>query len=55
MPSTHLTHASTRAIVRPRCPKCNAVMMLARIEPDRPGHFECPVCDYAASEVVHFN
>jgi hypothetical protein len=59
MPSTPLTHASTRAIVRPRCPKCSAVMMLARMEPDRPGHdkrtFECPVCDHAASEVVQFN
>jgi transposase-like protein len=59
MPSTYLTHASTRAIVRPRCPKCSAVMMLARIEPDRPGHdkrtFECPVCYRAESEVVQFN
>jgi hypothetical protein len=55
MPSSHLTHASTRAIVWPRC----ASMMLARIDPQGTGYdmqtFECPVCDHAESEVVQFN
>ena len=59
MPSSHLTHASTRAIVWPRCPKCGASMMLARIDPQGTGYdmqtFECPVCDHAESEVVQFN
>ena len=55
MPSTDLTHASTRAIVWPRCPKCGASMMLARIDPLRTGYdmetFECPVCDHAERNV----
>jgi hypothetical protein len=35
MPPSNLTHASSRAITRPPCPKCGATMMLARIEPIR--------------------
>jgi hypothetical protein len=36
---------------RPRCPKCNTHMMLARIAPARVGFdlrtFECAACDHA--------
>jgi hypothetical protein len=59
MTNSHLTHASTRAIVRPRCPKCVAIMMLASIDSQGTGYdmrtFECPVCDHPESEVVQFN
>jgi hypothetical protein len=45
MPPSNLTHASSRAITRPRSPKCGTIMMLARIEPHTPGYhmrtFEC--------------
>jgi hypothetical protein len=38
------------AIERPACPKCNAPMMLAGIEPARPGvdlhTFECAICSH---------
>jgi hypothetical protein len=38
------------AIERPACPKCKAQMMLASIEPARPGvdlhTFECAVCNH---------
>jgi len=38
------------AIERPACPKCNAVMMLASIEPARAGvdlhTFECAICNH---------
>jgi transposase-like protein len=58
MPTFDPTHASSRAIVRPVCPRCGAMMMLSRIEPDSPGHdkriFECPVCNHSKSEVVKF-
>jgi hypothetical protein len=57
MPSS-TTHASSRAIIRPPCPKCGTTMMLARIEPHTPGYdmrtFECPTCHYSESAVVHF-
>ncbi len=50
--------ASSRAIIRPPCPKCGTTMMLARIESDTPGYdrrtFECPTCDYWESAVVRF-
>jgi transposase-like protein len=53
----YFTHASTRAIPRPPCPKCGATMMMARIEPDVPGHdrrtFECKNCGNAKTEVVN--
>ena len=38
------------AIERPACPKCKVQMMLASIEPRRPGvdlhTFECAVCNH---------
>ena len=38
------------AFERPACPKCKAPMMLASIEPARPGAdlhtFECAVCNH---------
>jgi hypothetical protein len=38
------------AFERPACPKCKAAMMLASIEPARPGvdlhTFECAVCNH---------
>ena len=53
-----ITHASSRAIIRPPCPKCGTTMMLARIEFDTSGYdrrmFECPTCDYWESAVVRF-
>jgi transposase-like protein len=58
MPPSNLTHASSRAITRPPCPKCGATMMLARIAPHTPGYdmrtFECAACDHSESSVVHF-
>jgi hypothetical protein len=33
MPSSNLTHASSRANTRPPCPKCGTTMVLARIAP----------------------
>jgi len=48
----------TDAIMRPACPRCGTSMMLARIEPDSPGHdrrtFECPNCDHERTVVVEF-
>jgi predicted RNA-binding Zn-ribbon protein involved in translation (DUF1610 family) len=48
---------SSRAIVRPECPKCGTQMMLARIEPDAPGEdrrtFECPMCEHSESILVN--
>ena len=44
------------AIVRPICEKCGTRMMLARIEPDRPGRerrtFECPACDHSETTIA---
>ena len=44
------------SIARPACPKCGTGMMLARIEPDIPGHdlgtFECPRCEHSESGIV---
>jgi hypothetical protein len=55
MPPSSLTHA---AITRPPCLKCGPTMVLARIEPHKPGHdmrtFECPACGRSESAVVHF-
>jgi hypothetical protein len=55
MPPSNLTHASARAVTRP---KYGATRMLARIEPDSPGYdmrtFECPACGLSESLVVHF-
>ncbi len=45
-------------IIRPPCSRCGTRMMLARIEPDAPGHdrrsFECSKCGNEHSEVVVF-
>jgi predicted RNA-binding Zn-ribbon protein involved in translation (DUF1610 family) len=45
--------------IRPDCPKCGTVMLLARIMPDIPGHdlrtFECPMCDHSESIVAKIN
>jgi hypothetical protein len=30
--------AHSNAMIRPPCPRCGATMLLARIEPDTPGH-----------------
>ena len=42
---SNLTHASSRAITRPPCPKCGTTMVLARVAPHTPGYdmrtFEC--------------
>jgi hypothetical protein len=44
------------AIERPRCSKCQTLMMLARISPAGEGReerlFECPKCDYAETTIV---
>jgi hypothetical protein len=44
------------AIERPRCSKCQTVMMLARISPAGEGWeerlFECPKCDHAEAAMV---
>ena len=44
-------------IERPRCPKCQGRMMLARIEPSSAAGsdlrtFECPECEYVYQMVV---
>jgi hypothetical protein len=58
MPPSSLTHASSRAVTRPPCPKCGTTMTLTRVEPHMPGYdmrtFECPTCNHSESEVVHF-
>jgi DNA-directed RNA polymerase subunit M/transcription elongation factor TFIIS len=50
--------AYSGAIIRPPCNKCGATMLLARIEPDKPGHdlrtFECPKCEHSETVVVKF-
>jgi hypothetical protein len=44
------------SIVRPPCPKCDTRMLLARIEPEKPGYekqiFECPKCEHSISTVA---
>jgi len=46
------------AIERPACPKCKARMMLASIEPARPGvdlhTFECAVCDHVLTALAAY-
>ena len=56
MPLAHSTEPSLLPIERPRCPKCQARMMLARIELG-PNHsdlrtFECPKCEHVHKMVV---
>jgi hypothetical protein len=46
------------AIERPACPKCKARMMLASIEPARPGvdlhMFECAVCNHVLKALAAY-
>jgi hypothetical protein len=46
------------AFGRPACPKCKADMMLASIEPARPGvdlhTFECAVCDHVLTVLAAY-
>jgi hypothetical protein len=56
MPQALSTEPSLLPIERPRCPKCQVRMMLARIEPG-PGHsdvrtFECPKCEHVQRVLV---
>jgi ribosomal protein S27AE len=50
--------AYSDAIKRPPCPQCGSTMLLARIEPDKPGHdrrtFQCGKCGHCSSEVVKY-
>jgi len=47
------------AIERPACPKCNAAMMLASIEPARAGvdlhTFECAVCHHVLTTLAAYD
>ena len=47
---------SLLSIERPRCPKCQDRMMLARIEPGPAGSdlrtFECPKCEHVLRTMV---
>jgi hypothetical protein len=50
------TAPSLTAIERPRCPKCQTRMSLARIMPGPPGRdlrmFECSKCNHVHKEMV---
>jgi len=55
MPLAYSTEPSLLPIERPRCPKCQGRMMLARIEPG-PAHsdlrtFECPKCEHVEKKL----
>ena len=43
----------------PPCPKCGAIVMLARIEPYAPGvdsrTFECTACDHSETKLTSFH
>jgi hypothetical protein len=57
MPESHpRADPSLLAIERPRCPKCQGRMMLARIEPGPNGSdlrtFECPKCEHVLKTMV---
>ena len=52
----HSTEPPLLPTERPRCPKCQGRMMLARIEPG-PAHFdlrtfECPKCEHVEKRLV---
>jgi hypothetical protein len=56
MPLAYSFEPSLLPIERPRCPKCQGRMMLARIEPG-PDHsdlrtFECPKCERVVKTMV---
>ena len=57
MPESHTrAEPSLLPIERPRCPKCQSRMMLARIEPGPNGSdlrtFECAKCDHIHKVLV---
>ena len=57
MPDSHIRpEPSLLPIERPRCPKCQARMMLARISPGPAGYdsrtFECAKCDHVLTVKV---
>ena len=57
MPESHIrTELSLLPIERPRCPKCQGRMMLARIERGPAGSdlrtFECPKCEHVCERQV---
>jgi hypothetical protein len=58
MPSSGISQPSSMPVERPPCPKCSEQMMLARIEPDQPGHdkrtFECLTCECVETIVVKY-
>ena len=47
-----------KLIVRPKCPACGTLMLLARVEPDGPDQdkrtFECQRCREETTEVVNY-
>ena len=56
---THIEFDPARLVLDlPNCKKCGTTMLLARIEPDEPGHdkrtFECPRCENVISEIVKY-
>jgi hypothetical protein len=56
MPQAYRSEPSLLPIERPRCPKCQGRMMLARIELG-PAHadlrtFECPKCEHVQKMLV---
>ena len=57
MPQTHIRpDPSLIPTERPRCPKCQGRMTLARIEPGPDGSdlwtFECPKCEYVHKVMI---
>jgi hypothetical protein len=56
MPLPYPAESSLISIERPLCPKCQARMMLARIEPGPAGSdlrtFECPKCEHIRKTLV---
>ena len=56
MPLAHSTEPSLLPTERPRCPKCQGRMMLARIGPGPNGSdlrtFECPKCEHVEKQLV---
>jgi len=56
MPLAYSTDPSLLPTERPRCPKCQGRMMLARIEPGPNGSdlrtFECPKCEHVEKRLV---
>jgi hypothetical protein len=59
--SSHVPEASTSSnrtrYWSPPRPKCDTIMILARVTPDGAGYqyiFECPACDHLELEVVRF-